>query len=285
MKSKKKYNLIIGRHCLVKYPNFLIGALKEALSYDSNALMIHSGNPKNSFRIPLENLKIKEFKYCLLKNNIDIKNVIAHGPYIVNLANISNKKIFSWSTDFLKKEINRMEKIGIKIFVIHPGSSLKEESEKSIIQISKGIDFILENSKNMIIALETMSGRGGEIGKNFEQIKKIISNSKKKKRIGVCWDTCHLYSSGYDIKKNLEKVINEFDKIIGLKKLLVIHINDSRFDLGEKKDIHENIGLGKIGLETLKKIIWHKKLEKVIKILETPRKNNFEKEIKILKSI
>jgi len=285
--NKEKYNLLIGRHCLVKAPNFLLGAVQEALTYEANSLMVYSGAPQNSARRPLSDWKIPEFKKLLVKNNLDINNVVVHGPYLVNLANTINEKIFPWSVKFLKGEVARMSEIGFKTMVIHPGSTLNAEKNKSLLQIAKGINEIFEENTTMCIALETTCGRGGETGSKFEELKKIIDNVKQKERVGVCWDTCHLYAAGYDIKDNLEKVIKEFSEIIGLDKLWVIHLNDSDGGLGLKTDLHKNIGQGKIGLKALKKIVWHPKFNGIIKILETPRNDEkvYREEIKLLKSL
>ena len=286
MRSDSEYNLIIGRHCLVKSPSFLPGAVREALNYDANALMVYLGAPQNSYRQPLSKLKISEFQSCLQKNNLNIDNVIVHGPYLINLGNTINRKIFEWSVEFLKKEIIRMEKVGLKTLIIHPGSSLDADPEASLSQIVTGLNLVLQASPNVKIALETMCQRKNEMGGNFEQLEYIINRVEQKERIGICWDTCHLYAAGYDIKNNLEKVIKEFDKKIGLEKLWVIHINDSAFGLGEKKDRHENIGYGKIGWEALKRIVWHPQLSGKIKLLETPRnkRESYQEEIRVLKS-
>jgi deoxyribonuclease IV len=185
-KTSKNYNLIIGRHCLVKSPHFLLGAVREALSYGANSLMIYSGAPQNSFRRPLSELKIPEFKKNLVENNIEINNVIIHGPYLVNLANTLDEKIFSWSVEFLKKEIFRMEEIGIKTVVIHPGSALTAQPQVALLQLAKGLNLVLESTSTIRIALETMCGRGGEIGGNFEQLKNIIDKVEQKERVGIC---------------------------------------------------------------------------------------------------
>lgn len=285
-KINKKYNLILGRHCLVKAPDFLLGAVQEALKYRANSLMVYSGAPQNSFRRPLTELKITEFKKKLVANNIDINNVVVHGPYILNLANTLDENKFQWSVEFLKKEVARMEEIGLKTIVLHPGSALSADPKKALAQVAKGLNLVLNESSNIKIALETMCQRGGEVGGTFEQLRYIIDRVEKKERIVICWDTCHLYSVGYDIRNNLEGVIKEFEEKIGLDKLRVIHVNDSVFEIGENKDRHENIGYGKIGLEALKKIVWHPKFNGVIKILETPRKKEcYREEIKALKKI
>ena len=283
--NNKNYQLIIGRHCLFKSPNYLSGAVKEAVSYGANALMIYLGAPQNTRRRPLTELKIPEFKQLLVENKMDIDNVIVHGPYVLNMANTAREDIFSWSVDFLKKEIARMEKIGLKTVILHPGSAVDTPVNEALSQLAKGINLVLENTSNVRIALETMCGRGSEIGVNFDQLKYIIDRIEQKDRIGVCWDTCHLYTAGYDVKNNLEAVVKEFDQKIGLEKLWAIHVNDSSQELGAKVDRHENIGHGNIGFETLKKIIWHPKFNGIPKLLETPRKReDFSEEIRILKS-
>lgn len=285
-KINKKYDLVLGRHCLVKTPHFLLGAAQEAVKFGANCLMIYSGAPQNSFRRPLTELKIAEFKKQLTESNIDINNVVVHGPYILNLANTLDESKFQWSVEFLKKEVARMEEIGLKTIILHPGSALSADPRKALAQVAKGLNLVLNESSNIKIALETMCQRGGEVGGSFEQLRYIIDRVEKKERIGICWDTCHLYSVGYNIKDNLEGVIKEFEEKIGLDKLWVIHINDSVFEIGEKKDRHENIGYGKIGLEALKKVVWHPKFNGIIKVLETPRnKEYYREEIKSLKKI
>ncbi|MCE8164048.1 MAG: deoxyribonuclease IV [Candidatus Moeniiplasma glomeromycotorum] len=272
-----KYNLLIGRHCLVKSPLFLLGAVQETLTYGANSLMFHLGAPQNSFRRALEELKIPEFKQVLTENKIADSQVIVHGPYLINLANSSNPKNFFWSVEFLKKELMRAEKIGAETFVLHPGNALKTPLPTALDQVVQGLNLVLQNDTKIRIALETMSGKGSEVGITFEQLQYIITRVKSKERVGVCWDTCHLWAAGYDIKNNLETVIKEFEEKIGLEKLWVIHVNDSLFELGSKKDRHENLGYGKIGWEALQKIVYHPKFEKIIKILETPRQREIYK--------
>jgi len=246
--------------------------------------MIYLGAPQNSFRQPLNVLKIPEFKQVLKENNIDISNVIVHGSYLINLANTIKKDTFNFSVKFLQEEIQRMQKIGLKTLILHPGSYLTATEEEGLTKIAQGLNLVLTENSEIKIALETMSGKGKELGTTFEQLKFIIDKVNFKGKIGVCWDTCHLDSAGYAIKNNLEQAIEEFDRVIGLEKLWVIHINDSLHELGAKKDRHENIGYGKIDLPALKKIVHHQKLDGVIKLLETPRsKEYYREEIKMLK--
>lgn len=284
-KINKSYNLIIGRHVSVKSPHFLPGAVLESVTYGANSLMIYVGAPQNSrHRTPVAELKIPEFKEKLAENNIEIDNVIVHGPYALNLANTIDEKKFAWSVEFLKKETKRMEDIGLKTMVLHPGSSLKTPLPAALDQVVHGLNLVLQDNSQIRIALETMSGKGSEVGSNFEQLQYLITRVKYKERVGVCWDTCHLWAAGYDIKNNLEVVIKEFEEKIGLEKLWVIHINDSLFGLGSKKDRHENLGYGKIGWEALKKIVYHPKFSGIVKILETPQEREvYQTEIKRLK--
>ncbi|MCE8162996.1 MAG: deoxyribonuclease IV [Candidatus Moeniiplasma glomeromycotorum] len=276
--------MLIGRHCSVESPHFLPGAVWESVTYGANSLMIYVGAPHNSKRRPVDELKIPEFKRTLAENNLEIDNVIVHAPYILNLANTINKKKFTWSVEFLKKEIARMETIGLKTLVLHPGNSLKAPFSIALDQLVNGLNLVLQNNPQVRIALETMSGKGSEVGSNFEQLQFIIERIKLKERVGVCWDTCHLWAAGYDLKNNLESVIKEFEAKIGLEKLWVIHVNDSLFELGSKKDRHENLDYGKIGWETLQKIVYHPKFSGIVKILETPRKKEvYKTEIKRLK--
>jgi deoxyribonuclease-4 len=219
--NNKNYKLIIGRHCsFEKRSGYLVGAVKEAVSYEANALMIYLGAPQNARRrVALTELKIPEFKQVLVENKIEADNVIVHGSYVLNMANVAREDIFSWSVEFLKKELAKMEKIGLKTIILHPGSAVNTPVNESLSQLAKGINLVLEDTSTVRIALETMCGRGSEIGVNFEQLKYIMDRIEQKERVGVCWDTCHLYTAGYDIKNNLETVIKEFDQKIGLSKL------------------------------------------------------------------
>jgi deoxyribonuclease-4 len=211
--------MIIGRHCRLETPDYLLGAVKEAISYEANALMIYLGAPQNSFRQPRSVLKISEFKETLKEKNIDINNVVVHGSYLVNLANTIKKETFDFSVEFLRKEIKIMEEIGLKTLVLHPGSYLTATKEKGLVQIVHGLNLVLTENPDVKIVLETMSGKRNELGKTFEELKFIIDRVNFKEKIGICLDTCHLYDAGYDIKNNLEGVIEEFNRIIGLEKL------------------------------------------------------------------
>lgn len=258
--------LIIGSHVSYKSNDQLIGSVKEAISYGANTFMFYTGAPQNTMRGSID-LELRDRAYALMKeNNIDIDKVIVHAPYIVNLANTEN---FDFSVSFLKKEVERCSILGIKYMVLHPGSAVNSSREEALTSISEGLNLILDNNYNVKILLETMAGKGNEVGKTFDELKTIIDNVKYKDKIGVCLDTCHLNDAGYNIKE-FDYILDEFDKKIGIKYIGCIHVNDSKNILGSHKDRHENIGLGTIGFDNLINVIYNKKLENVPKILETP---------------
>lgn len=263
--------IIIGSHVNMSGHKMLLGSVEQALSYNANTFMFYTGAPQNSFRKPVEQLRVEEAKKLMKENNIDIHNVVVHAPYIINLANAKDGRIYELSKNFLSEEIKRTAYIGCKYLVLHPGSHLGLGLEIGMKYIIEGLNEVINNdSSDVVILLETMAGKGNEIGSSFEQITHIINNIDKKERIGVCFDTCHTHDSGYDLVNNLDGVLEEFDSIVDLKYLKVIHINDSKNSRGARKDRHENIGKGYIGLKTLKNIVHHPKLIDVIKILETP---------------
>lgn len=259
-------SLIIGSHVSYKSSNQLVGTTEEAISYGANTFMFYTGAPQNTIRGEINNELTKEAQKLMEDNNIDINNVIVHAPYIVNLANMNN---FNFSVEFLKQELERCNILGIKYMVLHPGSAVNVSRSEAIDNISRGLNLILDNDYNTIILLETMAGKGNEIGKDFYELKQIIDKVENKDRIGVCMDTCHLNDAGYDIN-NFDNILDIFDKIIGIDKIHCIHINDSINPINSHKDRHENIGFGTIGFDNLINIIYNKRLEDIPKILETP---------------
>lgn len=284
MEEKK---LIIGCHVAMKAPHYLIGAVNEALTFDANAFMIYTGAPQNTIRKPTKDLGIEQFKTQLIDHNIDINHVIAHAPYIINLANTIKASTYELAVNFLQTEIIRCQEIGIKTLVLHPGSAVGADPLIALDQIVKGLNAAMVPNQTLKIALETMSGKGSEVGINFEQIQYIINNVKHPNLVGVCWDTCHLSDAGYDLNHNLDQIITDFDTIIGLDKLWVIHINDSKNPLNAHKDRHANLGMGYLGFDTLINIIYHPQLIDKVKILETPWINNqkpYGHEIKMIRN-
>lgn len=261
----------IGSHVANSGTKMILGSVEEALSYNANCLMIYLGAPQNTYRKPLEQMNTEKALQLAKENNINPHDIIVHAPYIVNLAQQDEEK-FKFAIRFLSDELKKTHLIGAKYMVLHPGAHVGSGSKIGINRISNGINQILDltSEYSSVIALETMAGKGTECGRTFEEIASIIEQVDNKERIAVCLDTCHINDAGYDLVNNYEQVIEEFDKIIGLKYLKVIHINDSKNTLSSSKDRHENIGFGHIGFETIKKICNDERFKDIPKILETP---------------
>ena len=249
----------------------LLGSAQEAVKYQANCFMIYLGAPQNTVRKRVGSQRALEAIKYSLENGIDPNDIIVHAPYIVNLGQSDPDK-FDFACRFLSQEVEQSSKCGLNKIVLHPGAHVGNGSLYGINRIAQGINIIIQNTKysKTKILLETMSGKGTECGRNFEEIAAIIDQIDNKDRIAVCLDTCHINDAGYDLVNNYENVINEFDKIIGLKYLKVIHINDSKNPLNAKKDRHENIGFGHIGFDTIIKICNDERFKDIPKILETP---------------
>jgi deoxyribonuclease-4 len=232
-------------------PDYLIGSINESISYGSNCFMIYTGAPQNSIRTELSKLNINKFQELLKKNNVDINNVVVHAPYIVNLGS-NDKRKHAISTQTLKTEVYRTRQIGCKYLVLHPGNATDCSREQAIVNIVNGINAINKMNHDVIICLETMSGKGSEIGTNFKELSDIINKVNNKSLIGVCLDTCHINDAGYK-NNDIDFVLKNFNDTIGLKYLKVIHLNDSKNDINSHKDRHENIGYGTIGFNNLLK--------------------------------
>ena len=259
-------NLIIGSHVSFKKNDQIIGSIKEALSYGANTFMFYTGAPQNTKREEINSDLVIEGKKLMLENNIDINDVIVHAPYIINLANLTNQE---FSVNFLKEEIKRVESLGITKLVLHPGSHVGVGIDKGIENIIDSLNKVLTEDTNVLICLETMAGKGSECASNFMEIKQIIDGVKYNEKLAVCLDTCHINDAGYNLN-DFDKVLKEFDNVIGLDRLACIHVNDSKNEIGTHKDRHENIGYGTIGFENLLKVIYHPSLNGIPKILETP---------------
>ena len=277
--------LIIGSHVGFNKQKQLLGSVEEALSYGSNTFMFYTGAPQNTIRYTINDeltfLALEKMK----ENNIDYKNVIVHAPYIVNLANRLDEDKYQFSINFLTQEVERCDKLGIKNLVLHPGSHVGQGIGEGIKNIIYALNQILSES-SVTILLETMAGKGTEIGSSFDELKEIIDGIELKDKIGVCMDTCHLNDSGYDLN-DFDKILDEFDEKIGLEFLKCMHINDSKNVCGTKKDRHENIGYGNIGFDKLISVIYNKRIDNVPKILETPYINNlppYKEEISMIRN-
>lgn len=261
--------LKIGSHVSMNGTEMMLGSVKEALSYNANTFMFYTGAPQNTARKPVDQLRIEEAKKLMLDNHISIDDIVVHAPYIINLGNTIKPETFKLATDFLAQEIERCDAIGVKRLVLHPGAHVKAGEEAGLDQIVNGLNKVLKEDQTVHIALETMSGKGSELGIDFDQLKYIIDHVEYNHLLGVCLDTCHLHDAGYDLTE-FDAILDELDQKIGLDRILVVHVNDSKNERGASKDRHENIGYGYIGFETLNTIVHHPKLKEVPKILETP---------------
>lgn len=261
-------NLKIGSHVSMSGKEMMLGSVKESISYGSDTFMIYTGAPQNTKRKPIEELRIEEAKELMLKSNI--ADIVVHAPYIINLANTLKPEIYELAVEFLQLEIKRTEKIGAKNIVLHPGSHVKAGEDKGINSIITGLNEVITKDMQTNIALEIMAGKGSECGKTFEEIARIIDGVKYNEKLTVTFDTCHVFEAGYDIVNNLDDVLTTFDKVVGLDRIQVLHINDSKNFLGAHKDRHENIGYGGIGFDAIKKIVYLPEFENIPKILETP---------------
>ncbi len=264
-----EYKLYIGSHVSFSAPKYFVGAILESLEYGSNCFMLYTGAPQNTARKPLDKLNIEQGHLLLKENNISLDKIIVHAPYIINLCS-EKKETRQLAIDFLEQEIIRCMEIGSSLLVLHPGSRLNQNLEIGLQQVIDGLNFVLNKlDTNVIICIETMAGKGSEVGRNIDEIQYILSHIDKKDNIGVCVDTCHINDAGYDISY-FDKFLDEFDEKIGINKIKVIHLNDSKNPLGAHKDRHENIGYGYVGFENILNVAWNERLNGIVKILETP---------------
>lgn len=261
-------DLIIGSHVSFNKNEQLLKSVKEAISYGSNTFMFYTGAPQNTNRCDIDvnnNILSDEL---MRENGINKDNVIVHAPYIINLANDSKPESYDFAINFLKQELGRCETLGIKNMVLHPGSHVGLGEMAGLNNIVNALKIVLDKKRYTNILIETMAGKGSELGKNIDEIKYIIDNVNSD-NLGVCLDTCHLSDSGVDMK-DFDLYLDEFDKKIGIDKIKCIHINDSMNKVGSHKDRHANIGFGEIGFDTLISVIYNERLKDIPKILETP---------------
>ncbi|MHA6250960.1 deoxyribonuclease IV [Oceanobacillus sp. CAU 1775] len=260
--------LKIGSHVSMSGKKMLLGSSEEAVNYGANTFMIYTGAPQNTRRKPIEELNIELATEHMKENGIE--NIIVHAPYIINIGNTQKPATFELGVSFLRSEIDRTRAIGAKQIVLHPGAHVGSGVDSGIERIIEGLNEVLSKDNDVQIALETMAGKGTEIGRNFEEIARIIDGVTLNEKLSVCMDTCHIHDAGYDIVNDFDGVLNEFDKIIGVDRIKVVHVNDSKNPMGAHKDRHENIGFGHIGFDSLNYIIHHPTFKEVPKILETP---------------
>lgn len=246
----------------------LLGSSEEAVSYGANTFMIYTGAPQNTRRKPIEELNIEAGREHMEEHGI--VDIVVHAPYIINIANTQKPATFQLGVDFLRSEMERTAAIGAKQIVLHPGAHVGAGEEAGINKIIEGLNEVLTKDIDVQIALETMAGKGSEIGKTFEELAQIIDGVTHNEKLSVCIDTCHLHDAGYDVANDFDGVLDEFDRIIGVDRIKVVHVNDSKNPQGARKDRHENIGFGHIGFDALHYVINHPQLADLPKILETP---------------
>lgn len=282
--------LKIGSHVSMSGKNMLLGSSEEAVSYGANTFMIYTGAPQNTRRKSIEDLNIEAGRKHMAENGIE--EIVVHAPYIINIANTTNPATYELGVNFLRSEMERTEALGAGQIVLHPGAHVGAGSDVGIKRIIKGLNEVLTPEHNVQIALETMAGKGTECGRSFEELAMIMDGVHLNEKLSVCFDTCHTHDAGYNIVEDFDGVLNEFDKIVGIDRLKVLHINDSKNLTGMRKDRHENIGFGHIGFDALSYIVHHPQLQMVPKILETPfvgedkkdKKAPYQFEIEMLKS-
>ncbi|WP_052339217.1 deoxyribonuclease IV [Gorillibacterium massiliense] len=260
--------MLIGSHVSMGGKKMLLQASEEAASYNASTFLIYTGAPQNSRRKPIEAYNIAAGHDHMKRHGIS--NIVVHAPFLINLANTVNPQVFAHSVDFLRDEIERTEALGSGQLVLHPGSHIGAGPKAGIHKIIEGLNEALSEKRNVQVSLETMAGKGSEIGRRFEEIAAIIDGVSNNDRLSVCLDTCHIHDAGYNIVEDFDGVLAEFDRIIGLDKLKVVHLNDSKNERGSGKDRHENIGHGFIGLKALDYIAHHPQLAALPKLLETP---------------
>ncbi|MGX4612447.1 deoxyribonuclease IV [Priestia sp. JNUCC 25] len=260
--------LKIGSHVSMSGKKMLLGASEEAASYGANTFMIYTGAPQNTRRKKIEELNIEAGLLHMKEHGMT--DIVVHAPYIINLGNTTKPETFELGVDFLTSEIQRTHALGAKQIVLHPGAHVGAGADAGIQQIIKGLNEVLTADQEVQITLETMAGKGTECGRSFEEIAQIIDGVTHNEKLSVCFDTCHVHDAGYDIVQDFDGVLNEFDKTVGIQRIKVLHINDSKNVCGARKDRHENIGFGEIGFGSLNYIVHHPAFTEVPKILETP---------------
>ena len=282
--------MLIGSHVSMSGKKMLQGSAEEALKYGESTFMIYTGAPQNTRRKNIEDLNIEKGQQAM--KTYGLSNIVVHAPYIINIANTTKPEVFNLGVDFLQKEIERTQALGAKDIVLHPGAHVGAGVDKGIQKIIEGLNEVLTHDNNVRIALETMAGKGTEVGRSFEEIAQIIDGVTHNDRLSVCFDTCHTHDAGYNVKEDFDGVLEKFDSIIGVDRIKVVHVNDSKNLRGAQKDRHENIGFGHIGFDALNYVVHHDTFKNIPKILETPyvgedkknKKPPYKLEIDMLKS-
>ena len=258
----------IGSHVGMSGKDMLLGSAKEAVSYGADTFMFYTGAPQNTRRKEISELNIGPAWEYMEEHGID--DIVVHAPYIINLANTVKPETYELAGRFLARDRERPAAGRSRVLILHPGAHVGAGVDAGIGQIIRGLNHILTPDTPVCIALETMAGKGSEIGRSFEELARIYDGVTCSDKLRVCFDTCHTSDSGYDIIHDFDGVMEEFDRLIGKDQIALFHINDSKNPAGAAKDRHANIGFGQIGFEALNYIVHHPDFEDVPKILETP---------------
>ena len=276
--------LKLGCHVGMSGKEMMLGSVKDAVAFGANTFMLYTGAPQNTRRKDISELRIQEAHELMAQNGIE--EFVVHAPYIINLANTVNPATYEIAVEFLAKEIDRATAMGSQTIVLHPGSHVGEGVDKGSASIVKGLNEVLTADTACHIALETMAGKGSEVGSRFEEIRDIMALSNCQDKLGVCLDTCHIYDAGYDIVNDLDGVLDNFDMVIGLDRLYAIHLNDSKNPYSSHKDRHEVLGGGSLGTDAIERIVNHPKLKTLPFLLETPNElEGYAKEIALIKTL
>lgn len=259
---------ILGSHVGMSGKEMMLGSVKEALSYNADTFMLYTGAPQNTKRKDISELNISSAWECMRAHGIE--DFVVHAPYIINLANTVNPATYEIAVEFLALELERTVAMGSHILILHPGAHVGAGVEAGIDRIAGGLNEVLTGDTDCYIALETMAGKGSEIGRSFEELASIYDKVVHNDKLRVCMDTCHLNDAGYDIVHDFDGVIDRFNQLVGKDQIALFHINDSKNVLGAAKDRHANIGEGTIGTEALRYIVHHPDFMHLPKILETP---------------
>lgn len=260
--------LILGSHVGMSGKKMMLGSVEEAVSYGANTFMIYTGAPQNTRRKEISELNIEAAKKCMAENGIE--QFIVHAPYIINLGNTVKPETYDIAVKFLAVEIERTVAMGSHVLVLHPGAHVGAGVDAGIASIIQGLNEVLTADMDCYVALETMAGKGTEIGRSFEELSRIYDGVKYNEKLRVCFDTCHTHDAGYDIINDFDGVIDRFDRLIGKDQIAAFHINDSKNVFSAGKDRHANLGQGYIGFDAIRNIVYHPDFMHVPKILETP---------------
>lgn len=258
----------LGSHVGMSGKEMLLGSAKEAVSYGADTFMFYTGAPQNTRRKDISELNIDAAWDYMEKHGI--RDIIVHAPYIINLGNSIKPETFKLAVDFLAMELERSAACKSRLIILHPGAHVGAGADTGIRQVVKGLNEVLTRDTSLYIALETMAGKGSELGRDFEELARIYDGVTCNDKLRVCFDTCHTHDSGYDIVHDFDGVIRQFDRILGKDQIAVFHINDSKNVMGAAKDRHANLGFGEIGFDALSHIVHHPDFENIPKILETP---------------